>query len=81
MEARPKKLAGSARWNNRQRARYGTRAVRAGTPDYAQNDARTNLVDTLANLRHHAHVSDIDFASADKAAEGHFDAELRGEDL
>lgn len=40
--------------NNDDRAEYGHRAVKAGSPDYGRNDAQTDLTDALANMMHYA---------------------------
>jgi hypothetical protein len=38
----------------RERAGWGEAAIRAGSVDYGENDVRTDVVDTIANLLHYA---------------------------
>lgn len=58
----------------------GAAAVKAGSPDYEENDAQTNAVDTIANILHWL-ASEEPFsnpASALISAQDHFEAESCG---
>jgi hypothetical protein len=43
------------------------------------DDRRDALVDLLANLRHWARKTGVDYADADRIADGHFEAEVAEE--
>jgi hypothetical protein len=63
------------------RADFGAAAVRAGTPDFGQNDddGQTDLGDALANVMHFARRSATDFDAALETARLNFTAETEGE--
>lgn len=65
--------------NNKTRANYGASALAAGSPDYGENDNRTDLVDCLANMMHYAESLGLDFTDAIESATMHFDAEVEEE--
>lgn len=70
----------SARERER-REDFGAAAIRAGTPDFGQNDGdgRTDLADALANIMHFARRSASDFDAALQTARLNFAAETDGE--
>lgn len=53
----------------------GGDAVRAGSPDYGQNEPQTDVVDALANIRHHCEAHGLDFDAAAASAARHVEAE------
>ena len=61
---------------NADRAQYGQNAVNAGTPDIGQNDAHTDLTDTLSNLLHLAAQAGLDFDAALGTARFHTESEI-----
>lgn len=61
---------------NSDRAQYGQKAVQAGTPDYGQNDAHTDLVDTLSNLLHLSNQAGLAFDEALRTARFHTESEV-----
>lgn len=65
---------------NENRAKWGESAVCVGTPDAAENDLRTNVADTLANIMHLCAREGVSYRVAGNAAEANFVAEQRGDD-
>lgn len=63
-------------YDNSDRARWGSLACASGTPDADVNDLRTNLVDTLANIQHHAGRIGVDFDDALRMATTHYEEEV-----
>jgi hypothetical protein len=59
---------------------FGAAAIRAGTPDFGQNDdgGQTDLADALANVMHYARRSASDFDAALGTARLNFAAETDG---
>jgi hypothetical protein len=66
------------------RATFGEAAIDAGTPDFGQNDARTDAVDAIANILHHLiyehGLSPDEAVEVFDSAETHFRAELDPEE-
>lgn len=62
------------------RIHYGANAVRAGSPDYAENDHETNLVDALANILHWADCYNVEVDDALRIARMHHETERAEED-
>lgn len=66
-----------------QKRENARRAKRAATAlaAYADGDDRgAPVVDLLADIRHYCAKHDLDFEREDALANGHFAAEIRGED-
>jgi hypothetical protein len=83
-ENEPQQAVCASEISERERERredFGAAAVRAGTPDFGQNDGdgRTDLADALANVMHFARRSAADFDAALETARLHFTAETDGE--
>lgn len=57
------------------RVGHGLLAVRHGTPDALESDARTAIIDTLANIFHYAEQAEVDVDEALESARMHFNAE------
>lgn len=67
--------------NNHDRKRYGDLAIRAGAPDYSENDIVTNAGDAIANILH-AVTAECGAEAATgivNTATNHFDAEYDGD--
>lgn len=64
---------------NADRAAYGECALKAGTPDFGQNDRQTDLGDTLSNLLHYARLMKLHWLDAARMANIHFEAEVEEE--
>ncbi len=62
--------------SNNKRAEYGQAAIAFGTPDGRENDAQTNLIDVLANLRHWADAVGAGFDAALAISAEHHRAEV-----
>lgn len=61
--------------DNDERGIYGEHAMLHGTPDYGENDDRTNAVDTIANVLH-ALPRDADARSIVESALDHYLVEI-----
>jgi len=61
---------------NRARAEFGRAAVDVGTPDRGFNDARTDAIDTLANIAHWLAANGSEPRAAFGAALDHFEDEV-----
>lgn len=58
---------------NEDRADYGLHAVRAGTPDYGQNDRPTDAADAIANVLHHLHSTGLSIGECGEVLTTAFD--------
>lgn len=67
----------SARERVQRNEELGRLAAMAGDPDFKeQNDPRTSLVDTLANLRHWARSAGLSWYAVLAEAEAHYAVEI-----